>query len=256
MSSPQPEGDTASQPQTEDLSVMEFMSRDKIAAGLWLTRMITVVSAIIFLWPTSVGGVWYQRAVVASAATSALRLHQRMQGQFRISREFLYNLLQEDACHYLIFSICFLSVSPVTVALVPIFLFALLHSTAYLRKLLALPSLNGGPAFLQNLITKIETNSVFILRFIALNEILLMPVVILMLFNGAASLFIPFIYYRFLTLRYLSRRNPYCRSTFTELRISAEGLASNPSCPGIVRSGINNIVSFLCRLAPQTATAQ
>lgn len=30
-------------------------------------------------------------------------------------------------------------------------------------------------------------------------------------FRGKASFFLPFVYYRFLTLRYASRRNPYCR---------------------------------------------
>lgn len=29
--------------------------------------------------------------------------------------------------------------------------------------------------------------------------------------SGQGSLLLPFIYYRFLTLRYTSRRNPYCR---------------------------------------------
>lgn len=34
---------------------------------------------------------------------------------------------------------------------------------------------------------------------------------IFFLFSGQGSLLLPFIYYRFLTLRYTSRRNPYCR---------------------------------------------
>ena len=41
----------------------------------------------------------------------------------------------------------------------------------------------------------------------------------------------PFIYYRFLSMRYTSRRNPYCRTMCHELRLAVEALAYNPKCP-------------------------
>jgi hypothetical protein len=37
----------------------------------------------------------------------------------------------------------------------------------------------------------------------------------------------PFIYYQFLTLRYTSRRNPYTRNMFHELRLATESVANN-----------------------------
>ncbi len=50
-----------------------------------------------------------------------------------------------------------------------------------------------------------------IMRFAAMNEILLMPSVVLMIFTGKSGIFVPFVYYRFLSLRYQSRRNRYNR---------------------------------------------
>lgn len=60
---------------------------------------------------------WYQRAFLANAATSALRLRHRILqsgSEFRFSQENLQTIMAEDSLHYLIFSIMFLLVPPVT----------------------------------------------------------------------------------------------------------------------------------------------
>ena len=51
------------------------------------------------------------------------------------------------------------------------------------------------------------------------------------LLTGKTSLATPFLYYRFLSMRYSSRRNPYCRTMCHELRLAVEALAYNPKCP-------------------------
>ena len=67
---------------------------------------------------------------MSNAATSALRLHQRIpRAQF--SQEFLSQLLTEDSAHYLLYSIIFMYTAPITMVLAPIFLFALLHFASY-----------------------------------------------------------------------------------------------------------------------------
>lgn len=66
----------------------------------------------------------------------------------------------------------------------------------------------------------------------------------------------PFTYYHFLVLRYSSRRNPYTRNMFYELRIATEAVANNPSAPGIVRKILQGGVKFISRLAPPTPTPQ
>lgn len=63
----------------------------------------------------------------------------------------------------------------------------------------------------------------------------------------------PIIYYHYLVMRYSSRRNPYPRTAFAELRITFETLAarSPPAVGKIIRGGIG----FVNRLAPQPQPA-
>jgi hypothetical protein len=74
--------------------------------------------------------------------------------------------------------------------------------------------------------------------------------------SGRATLMTLFVYYRFLTLRYSSRRNPYTRNTFGELRLLVESYAQNPSCPAVIRNLVSKLVSFISRLAPPVITAE
>lgn len=96
------------------------------------------------------------------------------------------------------------------VALFPVLMFALMQSSAQYRKLLGVSG-RTGPAFLNRMIGKLEANRESLFRFIAMCEIILMPIVIFMAFTGRVSIFVPFIFFKFLTLRYSSQRNPYSR---------------------------------------------
>lgn len=64
--------------------------------------------------------------MIANAATSALRLHQRLPS-FQMTAEYLAQLMLEDSCHYLLFSVIFLYSHPITLVLLPLALFATLH---------------------------------------------------------------------------------------------------------------------------------
>ena len=77
----------------------------------------------------------YQKVLLSNAATSALRLHQRLPN-FQLSREFLGQMFLEDSAHYLFYSLIFVMSYPVSMALVPVFLFALLHAQNYTKSLL------------------------------------------------------------------------------------------------------------------------
>lgn len=61
---------------------------------------------------------FYQRALLANALTSALRLHQRLP-HFQLSRAFLAQALQEDSCHYLLYSLILVNSYPITSILTP-----------------------------------------------------------------------------------------------------------------------------------------
>lgn len=242
------QGGAGTQQQT---TVLNYMLTNKIEAALWLTRIFTVVCSFLFIFPILGGNPYgfYQRALISNAATSALRLHQRLPN-FQFSREFFALLFLEDSCHYLMFSLIFMNGYPITMAVIPVFLFALLHACNYTKNVLNVM----GPESMQficKLIEKLQVQQTNILRFIACTEIFIMPAIIFMMFVGKCSFFLPIIYYRFLSLRYSSRRNPYCRTLFTEMRMTVEHFTAMPNCPGVIRGACLKAIAIISRLAPQ-----
>ncbi|XP_028159299.1 Krueppel homolog 2-like, partial [Ostrinia furnacalis] len=105
------------------------------------------------------------------------------------------------------------------------------------------------------LISLVEFQSRNILRAAALAEIVLFPVVVLMALFAYCSLLTPFVYYYFVTWRYASRRNPYTRNTFHELRALADRTAARQSLPAPLRSAIAAAVTLVCRMAPPLEAA-
>lgn len=227
----------------------------KVDVALWATRGIALLFTLIYFIPIVGNPVnSYYKVLMANAAVSALRLHQRIP-PFTLSKEFFALLMLEDSFHYLWFSMIFLYVQPITLALLPVFLFCLIHFCSY--SLTILDTLGQNYWWAARLgISLVEFQSNSILRLIAFAEIFLMPFVIIMIFMGRAGLFTPFMYYNFLKMRYSSRRNPHTRNMFFELRAGAERLAANPRCPGPVGSAITGGIQFVCRLAPPPAEAE
>uniref|UniRef100_A0A7N5JD07 Transmembrane protein 33 n=3 Tax=Ursidae TaxID=9632 RepID=A0A7N5JD07_AILME len=233
---------------------VQFMMTNKLDTAMWLSRLFTVYCSALFVLPVlglHEAASFYQRALLANALTSALRLHQRLP-HFQLSRAFLAQALLEDSCHYLLYSLIFVNSYPVTMSIFPVLLFSLLHAATYTKKVLDAKGSNSLP-LLRSVLDKLSANQQNILKFIACNEIFLMPATVFMLFSGQGSLLQPFIYYRFLTLRYSSRRNPYCRTLFNELRIVVEHVIMKPACPLFVRRLCLQSIAFISRLAPTVA---
>lgn len=70
----------------------------------------------------------YYKALLAMAASSALRLYQRTRepgnrGAERTYTQLIQTLLMEDSCHYLMYCILFLIGSPVTCKLAKTYVF-------------------------------------------------------------------------------------------------------------------------------------
>lgn len=74
--------------------------------------------------------------------------------------------------------------------------------------------------------------------------------------SGRAGLMTPFIYYHFLALRYSSRRNPYNRNMFHELRLAVEVFANNPRVPAIGKKILYSGIAIITRLAPTLPPVQ
>nr|SVE76622.1 EOG090X0CJA [Daphnia longispina] len=250
------EGETPQSPPATGFTVLKaHIERNKIDFVLWCTRFATIVFTLNYLIPIFGSGYnMYYKALLANSATSALRLHQRLP-QVQLSREFVGQVFLEDSAHYLLYSMIFFYSPPVTWVLLPVFLFALLHISSYSLGLIEILGPNAL-GVIRMFIGIVEVQSVKLLKTIALSEIFLFPLLILFLFGGRATLMTLFVYYRFLTLRYASRRNPYTRNTFGELRLLVESYANNPSCPMPVRNVVSKLVSIISRLAPVITSEQ
>ncbi|VDN96665.1 unnamed protein product [Rodentolepis nana] len=240
-------------------SVRAFLASDWSNTLTYVTRLITIISCVFYFLGSFFGNPysWYQRALIANAATSALRLHQRItrqNDQLRLSQESIATIVSEDSLHYLLYSLMFLWSPPVTVALAPIFCFAFLHCLGFTKNLLTLygSDVTQSPSWvarLLNLISKAQSHNENVLRIIAVHEVILMVVTIVLAFSGHV-IFLAFFYYQFLKLRYTSRRNPYCRLVFSELRVVFTRLSNHPSCPQFAKSIINTGINFVSRLNP------
>ncbi|KAK7084250.1 Transmembrane protein 33 [Halocaridina rubra] len=230
-----------------------YVMEHKVDTALWATRALTLLFCISYFIPIF-GNPYssYQKVLMSNAATSALRLHQRIP-TVQFSREFLTQLLMEDSAHYLLYSIIFMYTAPIMMVLAPIFLFALLHFASYSLGLLDVIGQNNalGSRFLISLVEFQHRN---ILRGAAFVEIFLMPLCVIFLFLGRVNLITPFVYYRFLTLRYSSRRNPYTRNMFHELRMTAETSVNRPGSPEFLRNAVNRAIVFISGLAPAVVT--
>lgn len=230
-----------------------YIMQDKLSFVLWITRMVTIVFTLLFIFPFTAydQNTLYQKTLMASAATSALKLHQRMANiPFAANREYFGKLMIEDSCHYLLFALIFLNVYPVTIVLMPVTAFALLHVCNYTRSML---DISGGPTsfrFIRKGINYFIAKDKDLMRFIAVNEILIAPALVILIFTGKCGIFVPFIYYRFICMRYQSRRNPYCKQMFYELRVTLEQLISQPQCPQFVKNIVQRFVGFVIRLSP------
>jgi len=236
-------------------ALQAHIAENKINFTLWCTRFATIVFTLNYFIPILGHGTsMYYKALMANAATSALRLHQRLP-YVQLTREFFGTLFMEDSAHYLMYSLIFLYSGPITLVLLPILLFAVLHICSYSLTLLDLLG-PGSLGAVRMAIGIAEAQSVNILRTISFSEIFIFPVTVVMLLSGRATMMATFVYYRFLTLRYASRRNPYSRNTFAELRVLAETNAMKPGFPQGLRTFVFKMIEFISRLAPPMAPVQ
>ncbi|KAF2348241.1 TMEM33/Pom33 family [Trinorchestia longiramus] len=244
----QPQQQEASQRGTA--AVKTYMMEHKVDTALWLTRALTLIFCMSYFLPFfSSPESSYQRVLMSNAATSALRLHQRID-RVEFARAFFIQLMAEDSAHYLLYSLNFMPCAPVTLVLMPIVLFALLHFASYTLMLFDVAGENNvlAPRFLISLVEFQQRN---ILRGAAFVEIFLMPLTVINLFFGRVSLLTPIVYYQFLVLRYQSRRNPHTRNMFHELRVVAEQFSSKSFVPSIVRTLILAMIQRISALGPQ-----
>jgi len=217
----------------------------KLDAMSWFIRVYLVYLSVSFMLlggaiPTFDAN--YKKALTANAFVACIRLHQRLNGNFGLSREHFQRVFQEDAAHYLLYSICFL-MQPIKIAmcLVPIALMALIHCVKYGYKVCDAVNVTWA----RSLLNAVATRQQMLFRLIALTEIFMLPVIVVMLILGRSTIVAPFIYFRYVKLRYYSQRNTYSKQVFYELRVVSDQYKYNASTPGLVKKAIN-FVQGLC----------
>jgi len=232
---------------------LQVVTTRKVDVAMWITRLMTIVFTFLYVVPIFGSSVnFYYKALLANAATSALRLHQRVT-VVSLTRVFVTQLILEDSCHYLFYSLIFVYCNPITLAILPVMLFAILHFANF--SLALLDGLGCNNMWIARLfISMAEFQTVNILRGAAGAEIFTMLFTIIYTLLGRASLLTPFLYYRFLTLRYSSRRNHYTRTMFHEIRLYMDQLSVSTKCPTILSRLINKTVNLVSRLAPAVPT--
>ncbi|XP_014216440.1 Krueppel homolog 2 [Copidosoma floridanum] len=243
------ESRTNSAPQTGWFAVKQELSQDKIKAAQCAIRLITILFTFVYLLPIF-GNPYdaYYKVLLSCTATNILRLHQRVP-RISFTAEFMRNLFIEDSFHYIIYTCIFQMTAPVTMVIVPVFLFALLHSASYSLTLLDRLGQNSWWGA-RLLISLVEFQSRSILRLCALCEILILPLTVLLIFTGRTGLFTPIIYYQFLQLRLSSRRNQFTRQVFIEITNTISSIAMKPTLPVILRKILGGFVEMMLRMTP------
>ncbi|KAE9554568.1 hypothetical protein FO519_002207 [Halicephalobus sp. NKZ332] len=249
------DGPSASTSAQQRVGVADFIKDNGMDTIIFTLRMLTIFFGIQYLLPS--GSAEYSKSVytkafVASGFSNAFRLYQRAapNGFPNINREFLVSLMLEDSVHYILYSMIFSTNTPVTMALIPIVAFAWYNSVAYIQRFSQ--ATGNGISVAQKLNEFRVQQSANILSLVACAEIFNFPIFFALIFTGRCNIFFPVLYFRFLTFRYASRRNPYSRIVFASLKQSLVQVTSSPSCPQVIRSAILNSINLVERFAPPT----
>lgn len=248
----QPNGHTTPPQQT----LKNYITADLSATGLFFLRMTTIGCSIVYFISTlgilGLVHAAYLNAMLSAFFTFSIRFFQRYK-QANIhpfSKEMLNLLASEDSGHYMLYTFFYYNQHPLTIYLIPPFLYALMFSVNYSNGLL--PFLPAGLRRVWGQLNdKIAGGQLEIRRFIAYTEIFLMAVVIWNAFIGYMFILAPFMHYQILKLRYQSLRNNSVALVFSDLRVACDTLARHPRCPPFISTIITKMVSFVSALAPQ-----
>uniref|UniRef100_A0A183C219 Transmembrane protein 33 homolog n=1 Tax=Globodera pallida TaxID=36090 RepID=A0A183C219_GLOPA len=239
-----------SQPQ-QSTPPLDFIKRNQIDALCFVLRLVTIYFSLNYALSVASPATQkmaFTKAFAAAAATNAFRLHHRMRGVDvpLFTQQFLAHLIREDSAHYLFYCLILIITSPVTIALLPIAMFALFHAIAFLTKCSS--EMGWNSTLILKLAQLKAQHTPSILSTVACAEIFLFPLLVAMIFTGKANIFAPIAYYQFLAMRWMSLRNPYTRAVFSQLRVSVLSVADHQRCPAPIRSLVHKLISLVERI--------
>lgn len=208
-------------------AVKEHIARHKIDFVLAITRVLTVLCTISYLigFPGPANN-RYKQALLMTAATSLLRLHQRMPPppMDQLGWTYFMDLVREDSFHYLIFPFMFYAGHNLTLALLPCSLYALFNLAVY--SITILDKLGNQDQLKVKIAAMIAKYQQSLLHTVALSEVTLMAMVIVGVFTRSVWFLTPMFYYRFLLLRYNSTRNAHLKVLVSQITTFARTQAA------------------------------
>ena len=95
-------------------SIRNFMAARMIATAMWVMRIYILFLSVQYIFFASGFDMdhFYHRVLLANGFVCSLRLHQRVPS-FKISRQNLAVMMEEDSAQYLLYSITFLTCTPI-----------------------------------------------------------------------------------------------------------------------------------------------
>lgn len=208
-------------------AVVDHISSHRIDFILSVTRALTVLCTISYLigFPGPASN-RFKQALLMNAATSSLRLHQRMPPPplNQLNRNYFMSLILEDSFHYLIFPLMFFTGHPIALALLPCSLYAIFNLAVYTIAILdKLGDQDQLRTRISELVAKYQQS---LLHTVALSEVVLMPIVVIGVFTKFVGILVPIFYYRFLVLRYNSTRNAHLKLLVSQIKTVASAQAA------------------------------
>ncbi|KAF7632827.1 hypothetical protein Mgra_00007758 [Meloidogyne graminicola] len=177
---------------------MEFVKENPNEVLCFGLRLATLYFVICYLLPITdpkFQGMVYTKAFAAVAATNAFRLHQRLKNvNFPFfSQMFLHELMIEDSAHYLLYCMIFVMSSPITLALLPVSIYAIFNIINTLNKFSNETGIARNSSFISWLVQFKQQTSPNMLSTSACAEIFLLPIIILMIFMFVIFFFLNFL---------------------------------------------------------------
>lgn len=222
--------------------------------SLFVGRSLVVGDCLLFLLNLSdpqESFSYYGQALFVYLVVCVVRLFQRC-GMPKISQAYMQSLLEEDACHYILYCSIFMSARPTMLALIPIFVYSLFASAAYLKTLL------GAFPRVEALINRMQQFFPKARELASQAEIALL---FLLLFNAITNLslhglLLVFMYAQYSMLRTASKRNPSPAQAWGNFKTKIDTFAGHPKCPALVATTYHKISQKVAGFVAQVRAAQ
>ncbi|TPX34302.1 hypothetical protein SmJEL517_g03033 [Synchytrium microbalum] len=221
--------------------VMRLKSLVLTAQFLWfaghLTTVVQALSYLVVYRLSAEGARSYSRAYMGTLLSYGIILY-KAHGIPQISRAYMQRILLDENTQYLLLALIWLTSSPISVTLIPYTTFSVFHSITFIRTdvLPAIVPPTSAQVSLsrrlqQSLLQFVQRYQASALRMVAYAEVYVtLPVLVLSVFTGRASILSPFLYANFLRFRYIF--SPTTKQAFNDLRIRLDGMIEqNASTP-------------------------